>query len=68
LLGLFTGVHAFSFEDSKITPGGTTFVQSEEFSGPLWFIMNPAFGLSVKSKKGFEAFNEELKKKAESLA
>jgi hypothetical protein len=61
------GIHSFIFEESKVTPGGTTFRQTEDLSGALSFLMHPALmGKGIKEK--FEGFNADLKKKAESVA
>ena len=65
--GVFVGQHSFRFEPSKITPGGTTFVQEENFSGVLTFPMgkNPVaklIGLRKKTKAGWDAFNVDFKK------
>ncbi|KAM0710161.1 hypothetical protein Q7P35_002523 [Cladosporium inversicolor] len=61
---LFYGDHFFRFEDSKTTPGATTFSHGEEFKGILvapfgWF------GLGAKTGTGFEKFNLGLKREAE---
>ncbi|KAI1347301.1 hypothetical protein F5Y01DRAFT_318846 [Xylaria sp. FL0043] len=64
LPGLMNGEHSFRFEESKITPGSTTFVNSEAFTG----ILSKLSGGSKKSSSsGFEKFNESLKQRAESL-
>lgn len=61
------GIHSFIFEESKVTPGRTTFRQTEDLSGALSFLMHPALmGKGIKEK--FEGFNADLKKKAESAA
>jgi hypothetical protein len=70
-LGLFSGDHSFHFEPSEITPGGTTFVQNENFSGLIGGIIGEniignAIGLRAKTKAGFEGFNEDFKKWVES--
>ena len=62
---IFTGDHAFRWEPSKTSPGGTTFVNEENFSGLMSFLMMPMFGYGPT--KNFEAFNEDLKKKVESM-
>jgi len=67
LLGTFNGEHIFRFEPSTKTQGGTTFVQEEKFTGLLSFLMSDGFiarsvGLKESSKKGFEGYNEDLKK------
>jgi hypothetical protein len=65
--GLFTGEHCFRFEPSKITPGGTTFVQSEKFSGVLSFLIAEGTAFAKQTREGFEGFNGDLKKKCESM-
>lgn len=65
---LFLGVHSFSFEPSKTTPGGTTFTNSEEFTGPMSFTMlkmKPFFGQQTETN--FEKVCHDLKKRVESL-
>ena len=66
LCGLFIGEHSFRFEPSKTTPGSTTFVHGEVFSGALSFLMTPALGLSKKTEAGFQGFKRDLKARMES--
>lgn len=63
--GLFTGEHVFRFEDSKETQAGTTFVQSEEFSGVLSLISREGSKMYTETKAGFEGFNKDLKARCE---
>ncbi|PVI06025.1 hypothetical protein DM02DRAFT_668007 [Periconia macrospinosa] len=65
LYGLFDGKHSFIFEESKVTPGGTTFVNKEEFTGLLTWFVREGSGGAEKAKVGFEAFNEDVKREAE---
>jgi hypothetical protein len=59
-------VHTFVFEESKTTPGATTFRQVEEFSGAPAFLLQPwLLGRGIKTQ--FEKFNADLKRKAESV-
>jgi hypothetical protein len=53
---------------SETTPGGTKFVHYEDFGGVLNFTMKPEKKSGQTNMEGFEAFNEDLKKKAESGA
>ena len=63
---IFSGTHSFLFQPSKETPGHTTFVDNEDFSGLLSFLMlSPLMGAGTKAN--FEKFNEDLKKRVESL-
>ncbi|EME44953.1 hypothetical protein DOTSEDRAFT_52361 [Dothistroma septosporum NZE10] len=64
-LNLLMGDHGFKFQDSKTSPGGTTFVHEEEFYRLLAVIMILPLGLYGKTEKGFEAFNEDLKRRVE---
>ncbi|KAI1301101.1 hypothetical protein F5Y03DRAFT_408048 [Xylaria venustula] len=64
LPGLVIGEHSFRFEESKITPGCTTFVNSEAFTGLLSRISG---GSHKGPSPGFEKFNQSLKLKAESI-
>ncbi|KIN07537.1 hypothetical protein OIDMADRAFT_16196 [Oidiodendron maius Zn] len=59
-----TGLHSFAFEESKVTPGGTTFKHFESFTGFPAFLLQPWL-LGKEIKVGFEGFNRDLKKKAE---
>ena len=62
---IFSGAHHFKFEPSEKTPGSTTFRQGENFTGALSFLMNFSFGANTGAN--FEKFNEDLKKRVESL-
>jgi hypothetical protein len=67
LPGLFTGEHQFRFEPSARTPGGTTFVQAEEFSGLLSFMIAEGTRFWKSTKAGFDGFNADLKARCESV-
>jgi hypothetical protein len=57
---LFDGEHSFRIE--QIDSGRVRFVQSERFSG----VLVPLFGKTLdKTRRGFEAMNEALKRRAE---
>lgn len=62
---LFSGRHQFQFEQSKTLPGGTTFTQSEAFTGVASFIMNEGWSAREKTAAAWTKFNEDLKKEAE---
>ncbi|KAH7156725.1 hypothetical protein EDB81DRAFT_854782 [Dactylonectria macrodidyma] len=62
--GLFVGKHQFLFSPSKENPGGTTFIQSEEFKGPLTIFFWPWRNKEFKSAN-WDAFNANIKKEAE---
>ncbi|CAI6340086.1 unnamed protein product [Periconia digitata] len=67
LMGTFNGAHAFRFHPSSTTPGATTLVHEEEFTGALtWMVgegvVAKSLGMREKTRKGFEGFNEDLKK------
>lgn len=71
MLGTFNGDHAFHFTESKTTAGGTTFIQEEQFSGVLAFIIGDGtvgkmLGFREKTREGFEGFNRDFKKWVES--
>lgn len=71
MLGTFNGNHAFHFTESKVTPGATTFIQEEQFSGLLAFtigdgVVGNSLGLREKTRTGFEGFNRDFKKWVES--
>ncbi|KAM0327502.1 hypothetical protein ACHAQA_005790 [Verticillium albo-atrum] len=64
---LFWGTHYFIFAPSEENPGGTTFIQREDFTGlltiPFWPWRN-----SFKPSEPWAAFNAGLKGEAESIA
>ncbi|KAK4497816.1 hypothetical protein PRZ48_010470 [Zasmidium cellare] len=68
LWGLLNGDHSFKFQPSETTPGGTTFVNEEKWHGPVLSLLRPIWAPSAEAPKGFVSFNEELKKRAESLS
>ncbi|KAE8441471.1 hypothetical protein EG329_004927 [Mollisiaceae sp. DMI_Dod_QoI] len=65
--GLFKGDHYFRFQPSKSSPGNTTFVHEENFTGALSFLAGENFaakwiGAPDNMRKNFTVFNEDLKK------
>jgi hypothetical protein len=58
------GLHTFEFQPSKVTEGGTTFVQKEEFEGALSFLMQ-GWLVGRPLLKGYNGFNADLKKRVE---
>jgi hypothetical protein len=72
MMGMFNGEHAFRFMASAVTPGGTTLVHEERFTGAMtWCIGEGAvaglLGVREKTRLGFEGFNEDLKKVCEGI-
>ncbi|KAF9876379.1 activator of hsp90 atpase 1 family protein [Colletotrichum karsti] len=65
---LFSGQHSFYFKPSDKTPGGTTWVQVEDFSGLLAFLMKPVFGFTKTTLKNWREFDEDIKKESERIA
>jgi hypothetical protein len=63
--GVFVGEHAFRFEPSKTTSGGTTFIQEENFSGVLKFMISEGSKMEKETRTNFEGFNEDLKARCE---
>ena len=59
---VLSGVHSYSFLPSEITPGRTTFVNSEKFAR-LMFVLVGTGLMSVT--KAFEGFNVLFKKRVE---
>ncbi|RAR05249.1 sec63-like protein [Stemphylium lycopersici] len=64
---VFTGTHSFTFAPSPTLPNGTLFTQHEDFSGALAFLMGGGVvgrwvGFAEKTRKGWEGFNEDLKR------
>ncbi|TPX11705.1 uncharacterized protein E0L32_007684 [Thyridium curvatum] len=64
LYGLFTGRHTFDFAHNKNDPSTTTFVQREEFWGPLTYLFRP-FIRKDQPMENWATFNEALKKECE---
>ncbi|KAI9719966.1 MAG: hypothetical protein M1828_006004 [Chrysothrix sp. TS-e1954] len=62
---IFTGYHSFRFLPSEETPGHTTLVQQEEFSGMLSFLVGPTWSGGKETTANFEGFNGELKARVE---
>ncbi|KAM0805807.1 hypothetical protein BDR22DRAFT_829375 [Usnea florida] len=62
---LFRGVHTFRFSPSVSTPGSTTFVQEESFTGVLAWVMAERGPIGRKVRGMFEGFNQDLKVEAE---
>lgn len=65
LYGFFDGQHEFHFTPSKTTPGGTTLLQKEDFTGMLTYFVREGSQGGIQTKTNFGAFNEEVKKEAE---
>lgn len=68
-LNSFNGTHTFRFEPSKVTPGHTTFHDGENFSGWLTSLFGglTGSGKGDQTSKNFDAFDQELKRRVESL-
>jgi hypothetical protein len=56
----------FYFEPSKTTPGGTTFVQDEEFTGILSILFYEGSAMREKTQSNFETYNSDIKARVES--
>jgi hypothetical protein len=59
--GLMSGVHQFHFQPSQETPGGTTLVHKEDFSGMLSFVTKENWKLGAQAKADMEEFNHDIK-------
>jgi hypothetical protein len=59
--GLLIGTHTFRFEPSTTTPGATTFVQDEEFTGVLSILFFGGSAMRKKTQNQFDTFNSDLK-------
>lgn len=64
--GLFDGKHLFLL--SQEANGNTKLVQREEFGGLLYAPLMNWLGMGDKTRKGFEAFDQAVKNRAEKLA
>jgi hypothetical protein len=72
MFGLLNAIHIFNFQPSTTSPGNTTFVHEEEFSGLLAFIMGEGLlarwvGLRETTRKAFVGYNEDLKRWCEGV-
>jgi hypothetical protein len=65
---IFKGDHVFEFLPSEATPGGTTFVQYEDFAGLFAHTMKPERKSGQANFEGFRAFNADLKRRVETGA
>ncbi|KAH7128809.1 hypothetical protein B0J11DRAFT_525872 [Dendryphion nanum] len=65
LLGLFVGTHQFYYHPSQKTPGGTTFIQREDFTGPLSYFVREGSGGGISTRANFERLNSNLAKSFE---
>ncbi|KAL1603541.1 hypothetical protein SLS60_005129 [Paraconiothyrium brasiliense] len=63
--GVLVGTHYFEFQASKVTPGHTTFVNREDFSG--WFFAWNFSDGTRKAGPGFDVLNRDLKRRVQSL-
>ena len=61
LFGLFVGQHQFYYQPSQKTPGHTTFLQKEDFTGPLSYFVREGSSGGASTKTNFEGFNKSLK-------
>ncbi|PYI07146.1 hypothetical protein BO78DRAFT_313869 [Aspergillus sclerotiicarbonarius CBS 121057] len=65
VFGLIAGLHSFHMEPAN-NGSSTIFKQTEEFSGPISFLMSPSL-LGRKMLGQFGEFNKDLKDRAEAL-
>ncbi|KAI1385653.1 uncharacterized protein F4822DRAFT_413813 [Hypoxylon trugodes] len=65
---LLGGKHEFYFSQSQETPGGTTLIQKEDFTGLLAFLTGPKWSFGKTSIHNFETLNKDLKTAAEAAA
>ncbi|KAK2730034.1 activator of hsp90 atpase 1 family protein [Colletotrichum kahawae] len=65
---IFSGAHSFYFRASEKTPGGTTMIQTEEFSGLLAFLMKPFWGFKKKTLANWREFDADFKKESERIS
>jgi hypothetical protein len=63
--GLFNGKHLFLLSPEGSGRQHTRLVQREEFSGILFTPLMRWMGMDKKTIRGFEAFNEAVKARAE---
>ncbi|TDZ33209.1 hypothetical protein C8035_v011474 [Colletotrichum spinosum] len=65
---VFSGAHSFHIRASSKTPGGTTFTQSEDFSGAFAFLMKPFWGFEKSTLTNWREFDQDIKKESERLS
>ncbi|KAK3368550.1 hypothetical protein B0H63DRAFT_528916 [Podospora didyma] len=65
LPGILYGRHHFIFASSEVTPGGTTFIQREDFQGSVTVFFSQKSANDRGVSANWEAFNQALKKEAE---
>ncbi|GIZ46709.1 hypothetical protein CKM354_000982300 [Cercospora kikuchii] len=63
---IFTGEHSFQFRKSEVNEGGTTFVNEENFSGALGWLMS-SWAMGGSTRGSFEGLCRDLKGRVESL-
>jgi hypothetical protein len=63
--GAFAGEHYFTFLESNVTPGGTTFAHGEEYDGWLKVLYRPGWPLYGIAYNMFEAYSKDLKARVE---
>ena len=63
--GLFDGKHLFLLSEEGTQ---TKLIQREEFGGILFAPLMNWLGMGEKTKRGFEEFNEAVKRRAEEAA
>jgi hypothetical protein len=61
--GILTASHTFQFEPSKENPGGTIFINNEEFHGLIGDLSKS----TSEGGGGFASFNNNFKARVESL-
>lgn len=66
MYGLIAGLHSFRFKESQ-SGQATLFRHTEEYSGPIAFLMTPSL-IGRGMVKKMERFNLNLKARAESLS
>ncbi|KAH6871792.1 hypothetical protein B0T10DRAFT_568092 [Thelonectria olida] len=66
LYGILVGKHQFHFSPSQENPGGTTFIQTEDFTGLLTVLYRP-WSKKEQPMENWDEFNAALKEEAEKL-
>ncbi|CAI6098788.1 unnamed protein product [Clonostachys chloroleuca] len=65
---IFNGTHSFIFSYSRENPSGTTFIQSEVFTGLLAFLVGQNWEFGRQSLGHFQVLSQDLKTAAEQQA
>ncbi|KAF2473455.1 uncharacterized protein BDR25DRAFT_312516 [Lindgomyces ingoldianus] len=64
-LGAVGGEHYYGFQESKVTPGGTTFIHGEDHTGWLSVMFKPGWPMHSSVNEMYAGFARDLKRRVE---